>query len=141
LFPRNCPRVTFYIGNKTSQYDKEKFFGQTSASYIIAIEASWFRVVQQTKLYCYEFPLDDFLLLDECADYYVSYKEVLPLSVHLIPNVFEQLFLRNIELRVLPNLWTLADEVASSSLSFSLIRMRNAIKRDDINMNKSLRNY
>lgn len=126
LFPRNCPRVTYYIGETTSQHDKEKFFGQTSADYVIAIEAGWLKAVQEAKLYCYEFSSNDFIMLDECAGYYISYQQIMPLSVRLIPDVFGELVKRNIELRILPNLWKLATAVVASSLSFSLIRMRNA---------------
>jgi hypothetical protein len=126
LFPRDCPRVSYYINGNTSQFDKEKFFGQTSADFVIAIEAAWFKTIQQTKLYCYEMPTADFILLDDCAGYYISYKTVTPLFVQAIPDTFEELFKRNIELRILPSLSKLADEIVSSSLSFSLIRMRNA---------------
>jgi hypothetical protein len=135
LFPRDCPRVCYYINENTSPFDKEKFFGQTSADFIIAIEAAWFKTIQQTKLYSYELPAADFILLDDCAGYYISYKTVKPLSVQPIPDVFEELFKRNIELRILPDLSKLADEIVLSTSSFSLIRMRNT-KRNDTNMNK-----
>lgn len=125
LLPRDCPRVTFYAAAETSPNDKEKFL-QTSADFVIAIEAKWFPIIQKTTLFCYEFDGETFSLLDECADYYVSYQEVTPLSIRRIDNIFNELLRRNIELRILPELWKIADKVAKSSLSFSLIRMRNA---------------
>jgi hypothetical protein len=36
---------------------------------------------------------------------------------------------RRVELRLMPNLWSLHDAVASSTLQFSMIRMRNAAPR------------
>ena len=130
LFPRDCPRVTFYAGPNTTETDKEKFLGQTSAQFVIAIESKWLPTLQQTKLYCYEFPKECFLLLDECAGYYISYMTVTPNSVYTIVNALEELFKRNIELRILPNLWKLADAVVTSTLSFSLIRIKNAKGRE-----------
>ncbi len=138
LLPRDCPRVTFYAGKNTSQIDKELFFGRTTADFIIAVESGWWRTIQQTKLYCYEFPSQSFRLLDECAGYYISDVPVQPISVDAIDNIPEELLKRNIELRIIPNLWKLADAVVISTLSFSLIRMRNAALRHDFNVKKTL---
>jgi hypothetical protein len=40
---------------------------------------------------------------------------------------------RGVELRFVPNLWPLRDAVVSSTLRFSLIRMRNALPRGSAN--------
>ena len=37
-----------------------------------------------------------------------------------------ELLNRGVELRIVPSLWPLRDEVVKSTLQFSLIRMRNA---------------
>lgn len=126
LLPRDCPRVTFYAGANTSPADKERFSGLSDAKYVIAVEQKWLPAIQHSKLYCYEFPADTFSLLDACAGYYVSYQQVNPIAVKLIDNALDELFKRNIELRLLPNLHHLANEVAKSSLNFSIIRLRNA---------------
>lgn len=67
-------------------------------------------------------------LFDDSAGYYTSYERVIPTSVKTIDNAVVELALRNIELRILPNLVGLAQEVKKSSFEFSLIRMRNAKK-------------
>src|SRR5882724_8593623 len=67
LLPRNCPRVTYYAGPGTSEADKKKFFGLSTAEYIIAVESKWLLPIQRTTLYCYKFRDDTFSLLDECA--------------------------------------------------------------------------
>lgn len=129
LLPRDCPRVTYYASGKTSQADKEMFL-QTSADYMIAIEAKWLSAIQKSILFCYEFDPETFSLADECAGYYVSYEEVKPVAVTRIEDVLGELFKRNdVELRILPNLWTLAEKISKSSLNFSLIRMRNAASK------------
>lgn len=129
LLPRECPRVTFYAGPNTSQADKDQFLSSSDVKHVIAVEQKWLPAIQHSKLYCYEFPAYTFLLLDECAGYYISYQQVNPIAVKRIDNVLEELFKRNIELRLLPNLHHLAAEVAKSSLNISIIRLRNAASK------------
>jgi hypothetical protein len=129
LLPRDCPRVTYYANDATSPEDRERFLGQSKAPFVVAIEAGWYQRVRDTVLYCYEFPVETFSLLDECAGYFISYEAVTPASERRIDDIFAELLGRgHIELRLLPELWTLGNEVVKSSLSFSLIRMRNAVK-------------
>src|SRR5438105_6770579 len=73
LLPRNCPRVTFYAGPETSEADKSKFLGTTTAEYVICVESGWLTEIQRTTLYRYEFLPNTFALFDECAGYYISY--------------------------------------------------------------------
>ncbi len=127
LLPRDCPRVTYYPSDQTSATDKETFL-QTSANYVMVIEAKWLPIIQRSALFCYEFDGKTFSMIDKCADYYVSYQEVKPISVRRNDKILDELFKRNnLELRITTNLWAIADKVSKSSLNFSLIRMRNAI--------------
>lgn len=127
LLPRDCPRVTYYLNPETTAADKEKFMGESNADHIITVESGWYQRINETTLYCYEFPADTFTLIDECAGYYISYQQVVPLSVNPVDDILAELLNRNIELRFTPSLIRLADAVSRSSLSFSLIRMRNAV--------------
>jgi len=126
LLPRDCPRVTFYAGANTTDADKQRFMGNTTASHVVAVESGWYQRIKETTLYCYEFLSDDFVLIDECAGYYVSYKPALPIAVTVIDDIMAALLSRNIELRFMPSLICIAETVRDSSLQFSLIRMRNA---------------
>ena len=126
LFPRDCPRVTFYCGENTTDADKKEFFNSTTSEHIIIVENHWFTKIKNAKIFCYEFINDDFSILDECADYYISYQPVIPISVQVIEDIFDELFKRNIELRFMPNLQKIASQVSQSTLNFSLIRMKNA---------------
>jgi hypothetical protein len=128
LLPRDCPRVTYYAGPATSPEDRQTFLGQSRATHVVAIEAAWFRRVNGTALYCYEFAPGNFTCLDEVAGYYISYGQEIPVSRRRIDDIFGELLKGDVELRILPELWTLANTVKDSSLSFSLIRMRNAVK-------------
>lgn len=127
LLPRDCPRVTFYAGKNTSAEDRQQFMYTATADYIIIIETAWLPVIEKTTLYCYEFDATPFTVLDECAGYYVAYTEVKPVSVKRIDNILQELTSRQqVELRVVPNLWDVAEKVKKSTMQFSLIRMRNA---------------
>jgi hypothetical protein len=126
LLPRDCPRITWYAGNKITDADKERFMGNSAANYIVVVESGWYQRIKETILYCYEFPADNFTLIDECAGYYISYHPVAPISVKPINDIMTELLNRNIELRFTPSLIQLADTVSKSTLNFSLIRMRNA---------------
>ncbi len=126
ILPRNCPRVTFYRGPTTTKEDQAKFFGDSTADFIIAVESSWILPIQRTVLYCYEFSPDTFELFDECAGYYISYEKVIPVSAKPIYNIMEELLKRNVEVRFMPSIVELAESVKNSSLSYSLIRMQYA---------------
>lgn len=127
LTPRDCPRVTYRISEKTTQYDIEKFFC-SSARYCIAIEHGWYERMADTTLYVYEFNPANFYF-DEQAGFYVSDQTETPIAVTRYDDLFEELFKRNIEIRMINNLWAFADSVKNSTLQFSICRMINAQPR------------
>ena len=126
LLPRDCPRVTYYVGDHTTQKDKQTFFGESSAEFVVIVESGWYERIENTTLYCYELPGDGFVLLDECAGYYISYQAVEPVAVQPVNDVMAELLKRKVELRFTPSLVKIAEAVAKSTLNFSIIRMRNA---------------
>ena len=127
LVPRDCPRVTFYAGRRTSVVDRERFLGSSAA--VVAVEAAWFPRLQSCRLFCYHLPADDFTSYDETAGYFVSRAAVKPASVECISDPVSAILQRGVELRILPNLWSLRDAVVESTLEFSIIRWRNALPR------------
>ena len=70
LVPRDCPRVTFYAGRKTTMADVERFLGSSSA--VVAVESRWLERLRSCRLYCYYLPSETFECIDECAGYFVS---------------------------------------------------------------------
>ena len=50
------------------------------------------------------------------------------LDVEVIDDQMAELLRRGVELRLVPELWSLRDAVAASTLEFSVIRMRNAVR-------------
>jgi hypothetical protein len=127
LLPRDCPRVTYYAGPGTAAADVERFLGSSPA--VIAVEGAWLERLRSCRLYRYHLPPETFECLDECAGYFVSRRPVVPAQVQVIEDVLAALLSGGVELRFLPDLWPLRDAVVSSTLRFSVMRMRNAAPR------------
>jgi hypothetical protein len=125
LLPRECPRVTYYAGRETTEADVERFLGSSPA--VIAVESAWLERLRSCRLYCYHMPPETFRCIDECAGYFVSREAVVPTHIQVIEDPLAALLERGVELRFVPNLWPLRDAVVSSTLRYSLIRMRNAL--------------
>lgn len=126
LTPRNCPRIAYHIGQKTTEQDKSDFFSSPSASYGLLLEHKWFDKMQSATLYLYEFDPADFTLQDAVAGYYVAAKKQIPLAKYMLSDLFSELIKRNVEIRIVDNLWHFADKVKKSSLNWSLCRMAYA---------------
>jgi hypothetical protein len=127
LVPRECPRVTFAAGPRTTAADRERFLGASRA--VVAIETDWFERVQSCRLFCYHLPGDAFTSRDESAGYFVSQTAVKPVRVECIDDAVAAILQRGVELRIMPSLWSLRDAVVGSTLEFSIIRWRNASLR------------
>jgi len=135
LTPRNCPRVTYHATDKTTPEDIAKFFSSASR-HTVAIENGWYDQMTKTTLYIYEFDTTNFYrqnsnfrLQDEVAGYYVSEQAEIPISVAKYDNLFKELFIRDVEVRILTSLWELGDAVQQSTLNWSLCRMAFAQAR------------
>jgi hypothetical protein len=130
LLPRECPRVTFYAGDKTTPADLERFLGSSPA--VVAVESGWLDRLRSCRLYCYHLPSRTFECIDECAGYFVSRKSIVPKSVEFFDDPITELLKRGVELRFVPSLWALRDAVIASTLQFSFIRMHNALSRETL---------
>ncbi|MDR0530600.1 MAG: hypothetical protein LBG83_00835 [Oscillospiraceae bacterium] len=125
LLPRECPRVTFHVVDATTEQDQEKHLS-SAARHVVAVESRWFGRIQAATLYLYEFDSSGFERQDETAGYYVSKTPQRPVAIHQVADVPAALFARGIELRVLPELFTLRGKIIGSSFAWSMIKMGNA---------------
>jgi hypothetical protein len=125
LLPRDCPRVTFAVASLTSETDRARFF-PAGLSRIVAIEADWLIRAMATAVYVYSMPPETFERLDAGAGYWISRESVKPEDVTAILAAPLEIIRRGAEMRLLENLWPLHDAVVTSTLEFSMIRMRNA---------------
>lgn len=46
MTPRNCPRITYHVGEKTSVKDKRFFFTSPDIKHVVIIESKWFEVMK-----------------------------------------------------------------------------------------------
>lgn len=127
LVPRDCPRVTYYAGSRASLSDMERFLGTSRA--VVAFEHAWLDRVRSARLFCYELPPGGFALVDACAGYFVSQQPVVPMSMCIVEDCLSELGCRGVKIQVVSDLWSLHDAVVASTLSYSMIRMRNAAAR------------
>jgi len=80
-----------------------------------------------TTLFLYELPRRNFFCADKNAGYFVSRRTETPIQKVVLTELRRRIEHLGAELRLVPDLSHFGSRVAASSLSFSLIRMRNAI--------------
>ena len=133
LVPRDCPRVTFYVGLETTREDARDLMRSTIASHVVTIETAWLDRMREETLYIYEMPGETFSLYgdDSGPEHYVSKETVVPKSVTVVEDLVGAMAKRDVELRVTPSLWPLRDRVVASSIQYSCYRMRNAQAQPD----------
>ncbi|PWL97027.1 MAG: hypothetical protein DBY04_07550 [Clostridiales bacterium] len=129
LTPRDCPRVAYHVSSQTTDIDKQRFFTSPLTTYAIVIESKWFHIMNHTTLYLYEFDPQDFVLQDNIAGYYVAKTTQYPKEKYILTDLFGELLKRNVEIRIVDNLWNIADAIKTSTLDWSLCRMANALPR------------
>lgn len=52
-----------------------------------------------------------------------------PKEKYILTDLFGELLNRNVEIRIVDNLWNIADAIKTSTLDWSLCRMANALPR------------
>ncbi|MCF6138992.1 DUF6886 family protein [Pseudalkalibacillus berkeleyi] len=123
-FPRQCPRIAYWKGGGTTEQDVEAF--QLNTRMVIVIEADWFYRLEDVALYQYTFSAQSFSCFDENAGYYTSRSIVEPRRVDRLNSLTKMLLNEGVELRLVPTLHKVKEEVLGSTLNFSMIRLRNA---------------
>lgn len=136
FLPRDCPRVTYGVGKRTTHEDRARFFAHSTARRVEAVESRWAPAILACTLFSYEMPPASFEVALEEAGYYIARVTVVPIGVIEIRDPIGQMLRRAVELRFVPDLWPLADAVVASTLEFSNIRMKNAAPRKLPNINR-----
>lgn len=127
LTPRECPRITFRAGAKTSLADRARFLA--GAERVVAFEAAWLPKVRACELQIYEMPPEPFQIALPEAGFWVAREAVEPLVIRAQGDLLTALGEAGAEVRILKDFWPLCDAVAESSLEFSILRKRNARPR------------
>jgi hypothetical protein len=124
-FPRDCPRGTFWAVDGTTVEDVERFLDGDRSLRVHAIEWGWLDVFLRGRVVGYRLPAESFEPYGRAAGYWVSRDPVEPLEARVLDDLPALHREAGIELRVVPDLRALWNRVASSTLGFSGIRLRN----------------
>ncbi len=136
MLPRDCPRIAFWPVAATVPAHRQRFWSGTGARFVIAVEWGWLQQIAQAVLWRYELPEEGFMPegTPGHAGFYGGYTcrhAVTPRSVAKIDNLLQRMRQENVELRLVPELHSLAAAVSETTLHYSLIRMRNAAPKPD----------
>jgi len=126
IFPRECPRIIYYKDEKTSIKDLSELFSKPSIARVVIVESGWIEKMISSTIYKYVFDSKHFELFDSIAGYYISRKPIKPIDRVEINNLLSELLKENIELKIMDSIIDLVDRVKTSTVQYSMIRMRNA---------------
>jgi Family of unknown function (DUF6886) len=127
-FPRDCPRVTVWSRGPGELAEFQARF-TTAASRVHAMEAGWIARMGAATIYRYELDVDGFVPWEDASGQWICDREVTPKSVTPMNDLVTAHVDAGIELRIVPSLWPLHDEVLDAGFDFSMVRMRNAAPR------------
>jgi hypothetical protein len=123
-FPRDCPRGTFWAHSGSDTADVRRLL--RGAARVHVVEETWLERMRAARLFAYRLPEQPFEPHRDVGGYWVAREPVAPEQVVALGDPVELHAEAAIELRSLPNLWPLWNEVAASTLEYSGIRLRNA---------------
>lgn len=126
-FPRDCPRATAWPRDPSENDDFRQVLN-TAAHRLHVIEDRWLDAMKSVTLYRYDFDAVDFEPWPEASGQWVSHQTVEPVSVAPVGDLLEAHIDAEIELRLVPNLWPIAEIMNDSRWDFSLVRLANALQ-------------
>ncbi len=130
-FPRDCPRGCIWPVSTTTREDRERFFWPGAADRIHVMEAGWLARMQACRLYAYRLPAEAFRPHEEVGGYWICDEPVEAVGQDVIDDLVGQHAGAGIELRIAPSVWPFWRRVASSTVGFSGLRLRNAAPHPD----------
>jgi hypothetical protein len=125
-FPRDCPRATFWAESTTTQRDVEHFLGGDRGRRVHVVEPDWLPRMRTARVLAYRMPEETFV--EDGDRFWISAEPVEPLALVELGDLVEQHEQAGIELRTETDLLDLWERVVASSLGFSGIRLRNAVR-------------
>ena len=127
-FPRECPRGTFWAGERTSDDDVEFFLSGRRDLRVHAIDADWHRRLKEGRVVAYRMPEATFEPDPVVTGYWRSREAVTPIDAVVLKDLIGLHAAAGIELRVVLDLWSVWDRIIASTLEYSGIRLRNAVR-------------
>ena len=124
-FPRDCPRATWCASEETSDEDVAHWLDGDRSRRIAVIESRWLERMHTVELYAYRLPPETFEPWDK---FFISRETVVPAELVALGDLVERHANGGTELRVESALYPLWDEIVATTLDFSGIRLRNAVR-------------
>jgi hypothetical protein len=124
-FPRDCPRACWCADGETSDEDVERWLGGDRERRVAVIETVWLERMRSARVYAYRFPPETFEAWDK---FFVSRETVVPLELVELGDLLALHADAGNELRIAPTLYPLWDDVIETTLDYSGIRLRNAVR-------------
>ena len=124
-FPRDCPRACWSANDGTTEDDIEHWLDGDRTRRVAVIESAWLERMRTVKLYAYRMPPETFEPWDR---FFASRETVVPLELVDLGDLLARHADAGIELRIAPALYPLWDNVIRTTLDYSGIRLRNAVR-------------
>jgi hypothetical protein len=126
-FPRDCPRACFWAVDTTTNDDVELWLDADRTRRVAVIENQWLERLRTTQLYAYRMPREPFDLVEDDR-FYIAATTVDALERVEVGDLLARHADAGIEVRIAPSLYPLWDRVTATTLDFSGIRLRNAVR-------------
>jgi hypothetical protein len=124
-FPRDCPRVAFWAVSTSTEANVERFLGGDRTRRVHVVEPEWLESMRTTRVVAYRLPAATFEPWDR---FWISHEAVEPLDLVELGDLVARHRTAEIELRVDDALLVLWEAVVGSTLDYSGIRLRNAVR-------------
>jgi hypothetical protein len=126
-FPRDCPRACFWAVDSTSDDDVEQWLDGDRARRVVVIETGWLDRVRAAELYGYRMPSEPFEVVEDNR-FYIASTPVDALERVPVGDLLARHAAAGIDFRVEEALYPLWDHVIETTLEYSGIRLRNAVR-------------
>ena len=126
-FPRDCPRACFWAVGETTDDDVERWLDGDRDRRVAVIETSWLERLRSVRLYAYRMPAEQFDLIEDDR-FYIASTPVDAIERFELGDLLARHGEAGNELRIAPSLFPLWERLTETSLDFSGIRLRNAVR-------------
>jgi len=124
-FPRDCPRACFTASEYTTDDDVDRWLDGDRTRRVAVIETGWLERFRAVRLYAYRLPSETFEPWDK---FFVSRETMTPVELIEVGDLLVRHGDAGTELRIAPALYPLWDRVIATTLDYSGIRLRNAVR-------------
>jgi hypothetical protein len=126
-FPRDCPRACFWAVGSTTDEDVDAWLDGDPTRRVAVVESGWLERIRSAKLYGYRMPREPFGVVEDDR-FYIASTTVDAIERVALGDLLARHAEAGIELRIAPTLYPLWDRVVATTLDFSGIRLRNAVR-------------